>query len=76
MTLFPDLCMTVMGESVIGRAVEKGIIDVACHNIRDYTDNKQKQVDDAPFGGGMEPHIHEACALQHHQSSEDLKQDR
>ena len=53
MTLFPDLCMNVMRESVIGRAVEKGLIDVACHNIRDYTENRQKQVDDAPFGGGM-----------------------
>ena len=53
LTLFPELCRTVMGESIIGRAWEKGLIDVACHNIRDYTDNKQRQVDDAPFGGGM-----------------------
>ena len=53
LTLFPELCRTVMGESIIGRAWEKGILDIACHNIRDYTDNKQRQVDDAPFGGGM-----------------------
>ena len=53
LTLFPEMCMTVMGQSIIGRAVEKGILDIACHNMRDYTTNKQKQVDDAPFGGGM-----------------------
>ncbi len=53
LTLFPEMCATVMGQSIIGRAVEKGILDIACHNIRDYTTNKQKQVDDAPFGGGM-----------------------
>ncbi len=53
LTLFPEMCMTVMGQSIVGRAVEKGLLDIACHNIRDYTTNKQKQVDDAPFGGGM-----------------------
>ncbi len=53
LTLFPDMCRAVMGESIVGRAWEKGLIDVACHNIRDYTENKQRQVDDAPFGGGM-----------------------
>ncbi len=53
LTLFPDLCHTVMSESIMGRAWKKGILDIACHNIRDYTENKQKQVDDAPFGGGM-----------------------
>jgi tRNA (guanine37-N1)-methyltransferase len=55
-----------MSESIIGRAWQKGILDIACHNIRDYTENKQKQVDDAPFGGGMgvvmqaQP-IHDCC---------------
>ena len=53
LTLFPEMCQMVMGQSIIGRAVEKGILDIACHNMRDYTTNKQKQVDDAPFGGGM-----------------------
>ena len=53
MTLFPGLCETYLGESIIGRAIKKGALDVRCHNIRDYTLNKQKQTDDAPFGGGM-----------------------
>lgn len=53
MTLFPDMCEAVMGESIIGRARKKGVLTVCCHQIRDYTDNKQKQVDDYPYGGGM-----------------------
>lgn len=42
-----------MGESVIGRARAKGALEVHCHQIRDYTMNRQKQVDDYPYGGGM-----------------------
>lgn len=53
LTLFTEMCDRVMSESIIGRARAKGIIETHCHNIRDYTENKQKQVDDAPFGGGM-----------------------
>ena len=53
MTLFTEMCDRVLCERIIGRAREKGIIETHCHNIRDYTENKQKQVDDAPFGGGM-----------------------
>ncbi|MDD3692286.1 MAG: tRNA (guanosine(37)-N1)-methyltransferase TrmD [Oscillospiraceae bacterium] len=53
LTLFPEMCEAVLSESIIGRARSKGIIDVHTHQIRDYTKNKQKQVDDAPYGGGM-----------------------
>ena len=53
LTLFPEMCERVMGESILGRAQAKGVLEAHCHNIRDYTTNKQKQVDDAPFGGGM-----------------------
>lgn len=53
LTLFTEMCDRVMSESIIGRARAKGIIETHCHNIRDYTENKQKQVDDAPFAGGM-----------------------
>lgn len=52
LTLFPDLCATVMGESILGRAQAKGVLSVHCHQIRDYTLNKQKQVDDYAYGGG------------------------
>ncbi len=53
MTLFPEMCDRVMSESIIGRARNKGILDIHCHQIRDYTLNRQNQVDDYPFGGGM-----------------------
>ncbi|MBQ9964250.1 MAG: tRNA (guanosine(37)-N1)-methyltransferase TrmD [Clostridia bacterium] len=53
LTLFPDSCNTMLGESIIGRARERGILDFHFHQIRDYTENRQKQVDDYPYGGGM-----------------------
>ncbi len=53
MTLFPQMCEVVMNESIIGRAQKKGVLTVRCHQIREYTDNRQKQVDDYPYGGGM-----------------------
>ncbi len=52
LTLFPDMINAYIGESIIKRAIEKGKIEIFAHNIRDYTLNKQKQVDDAPYGGG------------------------
>ena len=52
MTLFPDVVGDMLCESILGRAQERGIIRVDCHQIRDYTLNKQKQVDNYPYGGG------------------------
>ena len=52
MTLFPDLVETVLSESIIGRARKAGIIDIYSHNIRDYSKNKHRHVDDTPYGGG------------------------
>ena len=52
-TLFPEMCRAVMDTSILGRAQKKGALTVFCHNIRDYTLDKQKRVDDAPYGGGM-----------------------
>ena len=52
MTLFPDVVGDMLCESVLGRGQERGYIRVDCHQIRDYTVNKQKQVDDYPYGGG------------------------
>jgi tRNA (guanine37-N1)-methyltransferase len=52
MTLFPDSMRHVLGESILGRAAAKGIIELNCVQIRDYTTNKQCQVDDYPYGGG------------------------
>jgi len=52
MTLFPDLVRTVLGESIIGRAQKSGAITVKTHNIRDYSEDKHRRVDDTPYGGG------------------------
>ena len=51
-TLFPDMCEAVLSESIVGRARKAGYIEAYCHNIRDYTLNKHKRVDDVPYGGG------------------------
>ena len=53
MTLFPEMCEAVLSESIIGRAREKGCVDIRCVNIRDFTLDKHNRVDDAPYGGGM-----------------------
>ncbi|MDR1003039.1 MAG: tRNA (guanosine(37)-N1)-methyltransferase TrmD [Oscillospiraceae bacterium] len=52
LTLFPEMCEAVLGGSIIGRAVKSGIVEVHCHNIRDYTDSRHRRVDDYPYGGG------------------------
>ncbi len=52
MTLFPDTVGDMMNESILGRAQERDIIRIEAHQIRDFTTNKQNQVDDYPYGGG------------------------
>jgi tRNA (guanine37-N1)-methyltransferase len=53
LTLFPDICRAPLGESIMKRAQENGIIDLRIHNLRDWTTDKHHIVDDAPFGGGQ-----------------------
>lgn len=52
MTLFPEMIDAVMHESIIGRAVQNGLLSVKTYNIRDYAFNKHSRVDDYPYGGG------------------------
>ena len=52
LTLFPEMCESVLGESIIGRARANGCVEINCINIRDYTLDKHNRVDDAPYGGG------------------------
>ncbi len=65
-TLFPDVCQAFLNESILGRATRNGYIETHCHQIRDYTTNRQHQVDDYPYGGGCgmvmnaQP-IHDCC---------------
>ena len=52
MTLFPEMCEAFLSESIIGRARRAGKVEIGCHNIRDYTEDKHNRVDDYPYGGG------------------------
>lgn len=53
LTLFPDMCNSVLSESIIGRARKSGSVEINCIDIRDYTLDKHRRVDDKPYGGGM-----------------------
>ena len=53
LTLFCDMCYSVLGESIIGRARQAGKVEINCIDIRDYTNDKHRRVDDKPYGGGM-----------------------
>lgn len=53
MTLFPDMISAITDSSILGRAQKSGLIEVHIHNIRDYTLDKHRKVDDTPYGGGM-----------------------
>ncbi len=52
MTLFPELIEAAASSSVLGRARERGIVEINAVNIRDYTEDKHNNVDDYPYGGG------------------------
>ena len=53
LTLFTEMCDSVLGESIIGRARAAGKVEINTHDIRDYTADKHRRVDDKPYGGGM-----------------------
>jgi tRNA (guanine37-N1)-methyltransferase len=51
-TIFPELVRAPLGQSLLGKAIEAGLLDVRVHDLRDWTDDPHRTVDDAPFGGG------------------------
>lgn len=51
-TLFPDLVQSVLGQSMLKRAQEKGLLEARVHNLRDYTEGRHLVADDTPYGGG------------------------
>ncbi len=53
LTLFPEMCESVLSESIIGRARREGFVEINCRQIRDYSTDKHRRVDDSPYGGGM-----------------------
>ena len=52
LTLFPEMFAGYLGQGLLKRAIERGLVDVRLHNIRDWATDKHKTVDDRPFGGG------------------------
>lgn len=53
LTLFPEMCNAYLNESIIGRARKSGKVEIECIDIRNYTKDKHRRVDDTPYGGGM-----------------------
>lgn len=52
LTIFPEIFHAYLSEGMLRRAIQKGLIDVEVHNLRDYTSDKHRTVDDYPYGGG------------------------
>jgi tRNA (guanine37-N1)-methyltransferase len=52
LTLFPEIFTGYLGQSLLNKAIERELVDVQLHNIRDWTTDKHRMVDDRPFGGG------------------------
>ena len=51
-TIFPAMVRAALGEGIIGRAIARGVLDVRVHDLRDFTTDRHRVVDDQPFGGG------------------------
>ena len=52
LTIFPEMFSSILSSSILGRAASKGILEFKTHNIRDFSQNKHRNTDDYPFGGG------------------------
>ena len=52
LTIFPGILQGPLRESLLGRAIEQGVLDIRVHDIRDFATDKHRQVDDQPYGGG------------------------
>ena len=51
-TIFPNMVDQLLREGVLGRAVARGVLDVGIHDLRDFTEDRHRVVDDVPYGGG------------------------
>lgn len=52
LSVFPEMFQSILGSSLIKRSIDKGLVEVNLHNIRDYTRDKHRTTDDTPYGGG------------------------
>ena len=53
LTLFPDMFPGYLGQSLLHKAIEKGLVDVQLHDMRQWSKDKHHKVDDKPYGGGV-----------------------
>ena len=51
-TIFPKMVEAPLAEGIVGRAIERGLLDMRVHDLRDFTTDRHRVVDDMPFGGG------------------------
>ena len=51
-TIFPKMVAEPLAEGIVGRAIDRGVLDVRVHDLRDHTNDRHRVVDDMPFGGG------------------------
>src|SRR6478672_1151041 len=71
LTLFPELFSGYLSQSLLNKAIERGLVNIQLHDIRNWAEGKHKQVDDRPFGGGpgmilkVEPVVAAVEAVQH-----------
>jgi tRNA (guanine37-N1)-methyltransferase len=69
-TIFPRMVEALVAEGIVGRAVQRGLIDVRVRDLRDFTDDRHRTVDDVPYGGGpgmvmkVEPFVRAAEAIK------------
>jgi tRNA (guanine37-N1)-methyltransferase len=79
-TIFPDIFTSYFSESIVKRAQQKKLVKINIHNLRNYTTDKHKTVDDKPFGGGpgmvmmIEPIFKAMSALKKKQATKNKKQ--
>ncbi len=77
-TIFPRMFAAPLAEGIVARAVARGLVDLRVHDLRDYTDDRHRSVDDVPFGGGPgmvlkpKPLVDAVDAIRHARGAADL----
>ena len=81
LTLFPDMFPGYLGQSILNKAIERGLVEIHVHNMRDWATGKHKKIDDEPYGGGpgmvlMVDPVVNCCLLYTSPSARDRQKSR